>query len=754
MAAKPGMAGIKYDDGSATFAINCFPVRTILKQSEEGEGAWLVEQRTEQRRRFKAVLCTKPPKTYSQIREERKRAERREKQTQDDDDDNEEDDDGEEANVLDGFFLMKHTCVQDPSDLCSVNIVGKELSEYKEEDLALFDNVAYVNAAENYLPLEAFRGFPIIRELEMPMNGLRGIKLQLTDFQHLEILDLSYNNLSKDDILPLGLLPVLKVLHLTGNGFSSLPPELAKPLYFMDKNEEFQRIPRFPMLEIFMLDDNRLSDYTTFAALAGLKKLKVLNLQKNEIHSVPHLKVTECDHVTEASTNGDKRSKRSRAPSSPVKESTNTTDPDNQIAPQPSAEDVTVAKSLADVRPGELDSERKTDRDGVNTETGTSVISARLNKMIGDVREPSFPPFPELRSVDLSFNKIEHEEGLLATAGWPMLSELVIHDNPLTTRNSGEPPLLKRFLQQRLGIEVVRKRIEYGKKPQIEIADDPVRKVKTIVPKVPKVPVDVLLALEAAPRTPPGTAPSTGHERERQSTPPKSSTPLQTREANEEERHETNKEETLAGDPFFMTQPADQEAEKSEEPRQQQRVPVPPAVAKDTRKKHRRRKGVETRYKGYEDLLDVDADDEDDTVLPKDMQGSVRALQYTLNHPLMFRDPVQDLHIPQPPYQKYNKKMVMPPAPENKTKSERVKAVLREVEERQTIVEAPLPVVLKQRKKYTKDFPEADKLLQQIQKKYNDVRFDSLADAEEVRSLIHNTISDVRKNAQKLELHA
>lgn len=51
---------------------------------------------------------------------------------------------------------MKHCCVEDPVDLCSVNIAGKELSEFKEEDFQLFDNVAYVNAAENYLPFGKF----------------------------------------------------------------------------------------------------------------------------------------------------------------------------------------------------------------------------------------------------------------------------------------------------------------------------------------------------------------------------------------------------------------------------------------------------------------------------------------------------------------------------------------------------------------------------------------------------------------------
>ena len=47
---------------------------------------------------------------------------------------------------------MKHCCVEDPSDLCSVNIANKELVDVKEEDLGLFENVAYVNAGENYLP--------------------------------------------------------------------------------------------------------------------------------------------------------------------------------------------------------------------------------------------------------------------------------------------------------------------------------------------------------------------------------------------------------------------------------------------------------------------------------------------------------------------------------------------------------------------------------------------------------------------------
>ena len=57
---------------------------------------------------------------------------------------------------------MKHCCIEDPADLCSININGKGLSEVKDEDLALFDNVAYINASENYLPFgELERRYPL-----------------------------------------------------------------------------------------------------------------------------------------------------------------------------------------------------------------------------------------------------------------------------------------------------------------------------------------------------------------------------------------------------------------------------------------------------------------------------------------------------------------------------------------------------------------------------------------------------------------
>lgn len=62
------------------------------------------------------------------------------------------------------------------------------------------------------------------------------------------------------------------------------------------------------------------------------------------------------------------------------------------------------------------------------------------------------------------------------------------------------------------------------------------------------------------------------------------------------------------------------------------------APRKKPKKEKERPFSVETKYKGYEDLFDVDAEDPD-IVIPKDLQGSVRALNYALAHPLIFSEP-------------------------------------------------------------------------------------------------------------------
>lgn len=82
------------------------------------------------------------------------------------------------------------------------------------------------------------------------------------------MLDVSYNNLTGEDLLQIGHLRNLKVLYVSGNGLDSLPESLAG--FYITKTGFKKR--RFPKLEIFCLDDNKLNNYTAFAPLAGLKE--------------------------------------------------------------------------------------------------------------------------------------------------------------------------------------------------------------------------------------------------------------------------------------------------------------------------------------------------------------------------------------------------------------------------------------------------------------------------------------------------
>ncbi len=79
-------------------------------------------------------------------------------------------------------------------------------------------------------PTEAFRTFPALQSLELSLNSIIDVgPRDLTDFQHLHFLDLSFNNLSGGALLRLGTLPALKELHLTGNNLVALPAEMPMP---------------------------------------------------------------------------------------------------------------------------------------------------------------------------------------------------------------------------------------------------------------------------------------------------------------------------------------------------------------------------------------------------------------------------------------------------------------------------------------------------------------------------------------------
>ncbi|XP_055479067.1 X-ray radiation resistance-associated protein 1 isoform X4 [Psammomys obesus] len=283
----------KMDNGRPCLT-NCFPAKNLTRIPEEGRGHWLVARKGNMKNvgKVPTEVQENPKKVSFEIG--LKKASQRDNQAE------------VLGHTLDRPFLLKHHSVRKPSDLCTVNVSGLKFSKAKEKDFKHFTSVIYINASENLLPLDAFHTFPALKELELAFNGIKTVYVKYGDFKTLEFLDLSFNSLTEEAICDLGILPHLRVLLLTGNGLTSLPPHMAvieqeaSVAQLMSK----KYILRFPALETLMLDDNRLSNPNCFASLAGLRRLKKLSLDQNKIFRIPYLQQVQLrdgtgDWVTE-----------------------------------------------------------------------------------------------------------------------------------------------------------------------------------------------------------------------------------------------------------------------------------------------------------------------------------------------------------------------------------------------------------------------------------------------------------------------
>ncbi|XP_008174447.2 X-ray radiation resistance-associated protein 1 isoform X3 [Chrysemys picta bellii] len=681
----------KLDNGKS-YATNCFPARNILRTSEEGAGHWLVAHRAAQKTKFEAVICAKSLQdevggTLQYLAELQHHGYM---------------DEMVQENILDGPFLIKLHCVKIPSDLCSVDISNKNLVSAKEDDFEQFDSVAYINATENLLTFEAFRTFSGLRELELSLNGLRNLKISAGDFLHLEILDLSYNNLSPEDVRRLGVLSQLKVLHLTANGLRSLPSDLA-----VSENDSPSCL-RFPSLEVLLLDDNDLSHPSVFVSLANLRSLKQLNLDKNGIAEVPYLHQMENSQFS-LHPQSAKMGTKAEPCSFPSRFGQKHEQP-LQAGAGLQGQLVTEKEQLEYLI---LQNHQDPDR--------TEVVFTSVS------REP-----PLL---------IKNEEDLLAVALFPSLTELTFHSNPLTTLRSGDPPLLTSFLQHRLGIKLIRKKISKLEKPHIFIPIKANRKVTSHVPKVPKQPLMLEAPLESSfwklwSDTEGGKLeePEEGSHRLNQSDPlppirPSSAQQHQEpyddakmlgsqREVPEKEKCDSKLGPDSAGDDialFFLTQLDDADDIPSSVWRHE-------LEERQGKRKHKPRTSgsctyIPTKYKGYEELLRVKTDPE--FIEPVGMQQNVQALRRALKQPLVYRDSKARLDSVQKPYVPRKKKMGKPPGPPSqKTKAEVLEDILLAMRGNMNIIEVPLVSVLQKKKSNRKEYQEALGLMKEFHKKY------------------------------------
>ncbi|XP_053059654.1 X-ray radiation resistance-associated protein 1 isoform X5 [Acinonyx jubatus] len=573
-------------------------------------------------------------------------------------------------------------------------------------------------------------------------------------------LDLSFNSLTAEAICDLGILPHLRVLLLTGNGLTSLPLNLAvtEQEASVTSLTNKRYILRFPVLETLMLDDNKLSSPNCFASLAGLRRLKKLSLDQNRIFRIPYLQQVQLQDGSGDWARG--RGSPQKVPQSMLQPKSwmfeaSDEQPDYTVLPM--KKDVDRTEVVFSSYPGFSTSE----------ETKVCALPPIFKilpvKSLKARNQMLAPPFPELRYLSLAYNKIAKEDAILPVALFPSLCELIFHNNPLVAHTRGVPPLLKTFLQEHLGIHLIRRKIVKAKHHILMPRKDS-RKVKTQVPKVPKQPLilhhlSVPTIKSPSKEMPESEAAPTKELSTTRSSPLEPEMPIEgleglflshrpfvplppicsdsTVHSEETMSHQSNRpghlspehlsdEDTKSTESIFLTQVSglpssihqkDDSTVKEEEQR-------PPRTAPREVKRAWRKlpsASLPSKYRGYEELLTAKPDPA--FIEPKGIQKNTQALQYVLKHPLLFRsskprlDTLQKRYVP-----KEKRAQRIPIPPPRKTRAQLLDDILIRMRDPRNITEAPLGAVLRQRTEQRlvnqKQYLEAKRLLKEFRARY------------------------------------
>eukprot|EP01135_Chromosphaera_perkinsii_P005665 Nk52_evm2s357 gene=Nk52_evmTU2s357 len=188
----------------------------------------------------------------------------------------------EVSRLLDGFYLLEVTGIDEPEEIITVKICDCNLEQVVKEDLELFTNLDSINAGYNRLPIAPFGILKSLTQLDLGCNGIEVITIKEGDFPCLKELYLSSNHLTAASLVSLGTIPNLEKLDISGNQLSFLPLGMS----FGATEEE---IP-FRKLKFLSLMNNRLTHATTFLALANIPQLEVIELGNNLIQAVPNVK--------------------------------------------------------------------------------------------------------------------------------------------------------------------------------------------------------------------------------------------------------------------------------------------------------------------------------------------------------------------------------------------------------------------------------------------------------------------------------
>ncbi|KAK7806824.1 hypothetical protein U0070_010308 [Myodes glareolus] len=554
-------------------------------------------------------------------------------------------------------------------------------------------------------------------------------------------------------------------------------------------------ILRFPALETLMLDDNKLSNPSCFASLAGLRRLKKLSLDQNKIFRIPYLQQVQLrdgssgDWVTEGPNSQKELQPQTWIFETPYEQ------PDYTVLPMKKDVDRTASwlasypMQASQQHQGYKELARYKVRMKVHvTETLGCIL---ILSWIFDLRAkicslpPIFeilpvkslkarnqtlaPPFPELRYLSLAYNKIAKEDAVLPAALFPSLCELVFHNNPLVAHTRGIPPLLKSFLQERLGIRLVRRKLVKAKH-HILIPRKESRKVKTHVPRVPRhslVPHHLSMTTDKPPSSfmqepelgaeeLPSTE-NTSHEAllategpEGPSVTHRTFVPMPPICSDSTVHSEPVSHPSRTAGLLSPDHPSDEDAKSTEsifltqvnelpsstvhrgkleaKENAQTRPLTAPREAKKTRRKQPSAP-MSNKYEGYEELLTAKPDPT--FVEPKGIQKNAQALHRMLKQPLVCRSSKPRLDTFQKPYIPKEKRAArIPIPPPRKTRAQLLDDILIRMRDPRNVTEAPLGAVLKRRAQQRlvnqKQYREAKRLLKEFRARYRQLVRSSL----------------------------
>ncbi|GLE11832.1 hypothetical protein PINS_up024532 [Pythium insidiosum] len=141
------------------------------------------------------------------------------------------------------------------------------------EDLLFFTNLRRLDISDNEAPFEPFG---LLHSWSSSIYSATRCKNVVVGngFQHLEVLNASFNCLSSKDIDQLSTLLRIRELYVSHNWIRTLPP-------VMD---------RFSRLETLSLEQNGISGDEVFNFLAIIPRLRNLNLSHNKLTAFPEVR--------------------------------------------------------------------------------------------------------------------------------------------------------------------------------------------------------------------------------------------------------------------------------------------------------------------------------------------------------------------------------------------------------------------------------------------------------------------------------